>query len=55
MRAQCELFGVNDAELRCLRLFENQRYLTSKGISAALGVAKSRVTHHLPIAEPRGQ
>lgn len=43
-RAQCELFGVNEAELRCLRLFENQRYLTAKGISAALGVAKSRVT-----------
>jgi DNA-binding MarR family transcriptional regulator len=43
-RAQCELFGVNEAELRCLRLFENQRYLTSKGIAAALGVAKSRVT-----------
>lgn len=43
-RAQCELFGVNEAELRCLRLFENQRYLTSKSIAAALGVAKSRVT-----------
>lgn len=43
-RAQCELFAVNEAELRCLRLFENQRYLTAKGIAAALGVAKSRVT-----------
>lgn len=43
-RAQCELFGVNEAELRCLRLFENHRYLTATGIAAALGVAKSRVT-----------
>lgn len=54
MRAQCDLFGVNDAELRCLRLFENQRYLTSKGISAALGVAKSRVTRILEGLEKKG-
>ena len=44
VRAQCELFGVNEAELRCLRLFENQRYLTSTTLAAGLGVAKSRVT-----------
>lgn len=40
----CELFGVNEAELRCLRLFEVQRYLTSTTLAAGLGVAKSRVT-----------
>jgi len=44
LRAQCDLFAVNEAELRCLRLFETQRYMTCKDIAAALGVVKSRVT-----------
>jgi len=37
-------FGLPYAELRCLMLFENQRYLTAKGIAQDLDVAKSRVT-----------
>jgi len=54
MRSQCELFGVNEAELRCLRLFENQRYMTSKDIAAALGVVKSRVTKIIEGLERKG-
>jgi DNA-binding MarR family transcriptional regulator len=44
MRYQSEKFGLPDAELRCLILFERERYLTSKSISGRLSVVKSRVT-----------
>lgn len=37
-------FGVPFAELRCLLLFNGERYLTVKGISQRMDVAKSRVT-----------
>jgi len=37
-------FGIPYAELRCLLLFEGERYLTVKGIAQKLEVAKSRVT-----------
>ena len=37
-------FAIPEAELRCLMLFEAERYLTAKGISQRLHVAKSRVT-----------
>lgn len=37
-------FGLPYAELRCLMLFSGQRYLTVKGISERMDVAKSRVT-----------
>ena len=37
-------FDIPEAELRCLMLFGEERYLTSKGISQKLDVAKSRVT-----------
>ena len=37
-------FGVPYAELRCLLLFDGERYLTVKGIAQRLDVAKSRVT-----------
>jgi DNA-binding MarR family transcriptional regulator len=37
-------FGLPYAELRCLLLFEGERYLTVKGIAQKLEVAKSRVT-----------
>jgi DNA-binding MarR family transcriptional regulator len=39
-----EKFDVPQAELRCLMLFGQERYLTAKGIAARLGIAKSRVT-----------
>ncbi|WP_158949021.1 MarR family winged helix-turn-helix transcriptional regulator [Pseudodesulfovibrio cashew] len=41
---QSERFGLPDAELRCLLLFRNERYLTAKSIAERLHVAKSRVT-----------
>jgi DNA-binding MarR family transcriptional regulator len=44
MQYQSERFGLPDAELRCLMLFESERYLTPKGIAHKLNVVKSRVT-----------
>jgi DNA-binding MarR family transcriptional regulator len=41
---QSERFNLPDAELRCLRLFGQERYLTSKGISRKMRVVKSRIT-----------
>lgn len=37
-------FGLPQAELKCLLLFDLERYLTVKGISQKMEVAKSRVT-----------
>lgn len=44
MQYQSERFGLPNAELRCLMLFERQRYLTPKRIAHKLNVVKSRVT-----------
>ena len=44
MQYQSERFGLPDAELRCLRLFTNERYLTPKSIAYKMNVVKSRVT-----------
>ena len=44
MQHQCERFGLPDAEIRCLLLFGEERYLTAKGIALKLDVVKSRVT-----------
>lgn len=44
---QCERFGLPDAELRCLQLFDGERYLTPGGISRQMSVARSRVTRVL--------
>lgn len=41
---QSERFKLPDAELRCLLLFDEERYLTSKGITYKMNVVKSRVT-----------
>ena len=41
---ESQKFGVPFAELRCLLLFNGERYLTVKGISQRMDVAKSRVT-----------
>jgi DNA-binding MarR family transcriptional regulator len=41
---QAERFGLPEAELRCLMLFADQRYLTSKEIARRMNVAKSRVS-----------
>ena len=37
-------FGLLQAELKCLMLFDMERYLTVKGIAQKMEVAKSRVT-----------
>jgi DNA-binding MarR family transcriptional regulator len=44
LRFQSEKFELPDAELRCLMLFEGERYLTAKGIAGKMCVVKSRVT-----------
>jgi DNA-binding MarR family transcriptional regulator len=41
---QSDKFNLPDAELRCLMLFEGERYLTAKGIAARMNVVKSRIT-----------
>lgn len=44
MQYQSERFGLPDAELRCLMLFGDERYLTPKGIAHKMNVVKSRVS-----------
>jgi DNA-binding MarR family transcriptional regulator len=44
MQYQCERFGLPDAELRCLTLFGEERYLTAKGIALRMNLVKSRIT-----------
>jgi len=44
MQYQSERFGLPDAELRCLALFGEERYLTPKGIAQKMNVVKSRVS-----------
>ena len=41
---QAQKFDLVPAELRCILLFNNEKYLTVKGIAQKLEVAKSRVT-----------
>ena len=44
MQYQCDRFQLPDAELRCLSLFGEERYLTAKGIAFKMNVVKSRVS-----------
>jgi len=44
MQYQVDRFKLPDAELRCLLLFGEERYLTAKGIAQKLNVVKSRIT-----------
>jgi DNA-binding MarR family transcriptional regulator len=37
-------FGIPEAEVRCLMLFNGEKYLTPKGIAQKLDVSKSRAT-----------
>jgi len=41
---QSQRFNLPHAELKCLMLFNGERYLTVKGVAQKLEVAKSRVT-----------
>jgi len=44
MQYQSERFQLPDAELRCLGLFGEERYLTAKSIAHRMNVVKSRVS-----------
>ena len=44
LQYQCERFGLPDAELRCLSLFGEERYLTPKGIALKMNLVKSRIS-----------
>lgn len=44
MLYETQRFSLPQAELKCLMLFEKERYLTVKGIAQKMEVAKSRVT-----------
>jgi DNA-binding MarR family transcriptional regulator len=44
MLFESQKFGLPQAELKCLMLFDMERYLTVKGIAQKMDVAKSRVT-----------
>jgi len=44
LQYQCERFGLLDAELRCLSLFGEERYLTPKGIASKMNLVKSRIS-----------
>ena len=44
MQYQSDRFDLPDAELRCLMLFGEERYLTPKGIAQKMNVVKSRIT-----------
>jgi DNA-binding MarR family transcriptional regulator len=44
MQYQCDRFGLPDAELRCLGLFGEERYLTATGLAQKMNVVKSRVS-----------
>jgi DNA-binding MarR family transcriptional regulator len=41
---ESQKFGLPYAEIKCLLLFDGERYLTVKGIAQKLDIAKSRVT-----------
>lgn len=44
MQYQSDRFKLPDAELRCLLLFGEERYLTPKGIAYKMNVVKSRIS-----------
>ena len=44
MRYQSERFKLPDAELRCLMLFGEEKYLTPKGIAVKMNLVKSRIS-----------
>ena len=53
MQYQSERFALPDAELRCLMLFGEEKYLTPKGIARKMNVVKSRVSKILLGLEKR--
>ncbi len=53
MQYQSNKFQLPDAELRCLMLFGQERYLTPKGIALKMNVVKSRVSKIISGLESR--
>ena len=51
---ESKILGVPYAEVKCLMLFKAEKYLTVKGISQKLDVAKSRVTKIISGLRSRG-
>jgi DNA-binding MarR family transcriptional regulator len=51
---QSRRFELPDAEMRCLTLFGEERYLTPRGIARRMNVAKSRVSKILQKLVDRG-
>lgn len=54
LQYQSERFKLPDAELRCLMLFKEEKYLTPKGISQKMNLVKSRITKIIEGMEKRG-
>lgn len=44
MRYQSERFNLPEAEMRCLLLFGDEKYLTPKGLAAKMNLVKSRIS-----------
>lgn len=44
MLFEAAALDLHQAEIKCLMLFKQERYLTAKGLAERLGVGKSRVT-----------
>lgn len=44
MRYQSDRFELPEAEIRCLLLFGEEKYLTPKGIAAKMNLVKSRIS-----------
>jgi DNA-binding MarR family transcriptional regulator len=44
MRYQSERFSLPEAEMRCLLLFGDEKYLTPKGLAGKLNLVKSRIS-----------
>lgn len=51
---QAKRFNLPYTELKCLLLFNGEKYLTVKGMALKLGVAKSRVTKLIDNLSERG-
>lgn len=41
---EADKFGLHQAELKCILLFDGERYLTVKSLAERMNVAKSRIT-----------
>ena len=54
MRYQSERFSLPDAEIRCLLLFGEEKYLTPKGIAGKMNLVKSRISKLISSLNKKG-